>query len=518
MIKKLLVFLGLTFACVAAFAVITMADTVDITVESSDGYDASILADDNYYTTDYYRTGNVLTVTSDTPMEYLYIMWDSEPGEWTLTVNGSDTTCGTHNYLHELVKLPTASTEAKITIQTDHTYVADIYGIAGSIPSWVQDWQDPYDKADVLVISAHSDDEILFMGGLIATYVNGGKYRIQVAYLCDLSLTERYRQHEQLNGLWAIGIRHYPQLGEFVDDLLEGDIDGTYDLLGGYDKVMEYMVSTIRRFKPQVVVTHDFEGEYGHPEHQIVAETVADALEVTNDSSRYSESASQYGTWDVPKAYFHLYDQNQIELNLRVPLEDFGGRTAVEVATDAYLEHDSQQWMWFYVSDGYDEDGNVDYSDDRIPTINCSLFGLYRTTVGNDTGTDIMEHLTSYDVQDAQAAAQTETTAEPETNEKGETIETTAAPEPETDADGQTIETTAPQPETEKGGSVIKTILIILAIIAGLIIILMIVLLIVSSIKKKKEAERRRRRAAQRRKAQSQSSQSRSQTQSRNKR
>lgn len=504
MIKKLLGLIGLTFACVCAFAVITLADTVDIDVESSDGYDASCLSDDDYYTTDYYRTDTVLTVTSETPMEYLYIMWDSEPGEWTLTVNGSDTTCGKNNFLHELVKLPQATKEAKIKIKEDRTYVADIYGIAGSIPSWVQDWQTPYDKADILVVSAHSDDEILFMGGLIATYVNGGNNRVQVAYLCDLGLTERYRQHEQLNGLWKIGIRHYPQLGEFIDDLLEDDIEGTYGLLGGYDKVMEYMTRTIRRFKPQVVVTHDFDGEYGHPEHQIVAETVADSLEITNDASKYSESATEYGTWDVPKAYFHLYDGNQIELNLRIPLDDFGGKTAVEMAAEAYLEHNSQQWMWFYVSDGYDENGNVDNSDDRISRIDCSLFGLYRTEVGADTGNDIMEHITPYDVQDAQAAAaQTTETTEPETNEKGETVETTAPPE--TKPDGSTVPTTAPpKPEGNKTGSVIRTILIIVAIVVGVLIVLLVILLIAAAIKRKKERERRRRRAAQKRKQQQQ--------------
>lgn len=506
MIKKLLGLLILTFASVCAFAVITLADTVDINVDSSDGYDASCLSDDDYYTTDYYRTGTVLTVTSETPMEYLYIMWDSEPGEWTLTVNGSDTTCGKNNFLHELVKLPEATKEAKITIKEDRTYIADIYGISGSIPSWVQDWKTSYDKADVLVISAHSDDEILFMGGLIATYVNGGDYRVQVAYLCDLSLTERYRQHEQLNGLWAIGIRHYPQLGEFVDDLIEDDMDATYELLGGYDKVLEYMTRTIRRFKPQVIVTHDFDGEYGHPEHRAVAETVADALEITGDSSKYSESANKYGTWDVPKAYFHLYDVNQIELNLRIPLDDFGGRTAVEAAADAYKEHNSQQWMWFYVSDGYDDDGNVDYSDERIAQINSSLFGLYRTTVGADTGNDIMEHITSYDVQDAQAAAQTEETAEPVTDEKGETIETQPT-QPQTDVDGSTVtaetkENTTPKDPENKGGSAIKTILIIIAVIVGVLIILLVILLIAAAIKRKKERERRRRRAAQRRKQQ----------------
>ena len=500
MIKRFLTFLGIVAAVTTFWCIAAMADTVDIQVSSSDGYDASILADDDYYTNDYYHEGVVLTVTSSTPMDYIYIMWDSVPGAWTLTANGTTTTCGQNDFLHELVKLPTSATEVQITIKNDPTYVCDIYGISGDIPSWVQQWQAPYESADLLVISTHSDDEILFMGAAMATYVNEGKYRVQVAYMCDLSLTERYRQHEQLNGLWAMGLTHYPQMGEFLDDYPDNE-DDIYNILD-YDSVLEYMVRTIRRFKPQVVLTHDFDGEYGHPEHKVCARAVSEALDLAADAGQYAESAATYGTWSVPKAYFHLYGDRQIELNCRVPLTSYGGRTAVEVASDAYLEHQSQQWMWFYVSDGYDDYGNVDYSDERIQLINCSLFGLYRTTVGDDTGNDMMEHITAYDAQEAQQQPEIAST-------DGETIQTdgtTAAGETVTDTQttaeqGTEIQTTAAAQEKSSSGSVLKTILIIAAVILGVLIVLIIILLIAANVRKKKEAERRRKKrlAAQKR-------------------
>ena len=73
-------------------------------------------------------------------------------------------------------------------------------------------------------------------------------------------------------------------------------------------------------------------------------------------------------------------------MDLRQPLDKFQGRTALEVASDAYKKHVSQQWCWFYVSDDYE------YS--------CADFGMYRTTVGNDTGNDMMENVVSYEEQD----------------------------------------------------------------------------------------------------------------------
>ena len=95
------------------------------------------------------------------------------------------------------------------------------------------------------------------------------------------------------------------------------------------------------------------------------------------------ESADKYGAWDVPKTYIHLYGENKIRMDLRQPLSNMKSRTAIDVAKDAYLQHVSQQWCWFYVSDEYE------YS--------CADFGLYRSTVGTDTGNDMLENVTTYE-------------------------------------------------------------------------------------------------------------------------
>lgn len=470
MIKKILAGLMLGFALTGAFAVITAADTTDIDITSADGYDCSVLHDDSFSTTDYYMADNVITVSSTTAMDYVYIMWDTEPGEWTLTVDGVEETHGQDDFLHELVKLPKASTSVQITIGQDHTYIAEIYGISGDVPDWVQDWNASYEEADILLISTHSDDEILFFGGIIPNYVNGGKWRIQVAYMCDFYKTEPYRRHELLNGLWAMGVTHYPQLGEF-EDIYSTDID-TAKTQYDYDAIVEYMVRTIRRFKPQVVVGQDFNGEYGHGGHMICAEAIAAALEITADESQYQSSAAEYGTWDVPKAYFHLYSENQIELDARVPLEDFGGQTALEVATAAYKKHLSQQWMWFYVDDGYDENGDPDGYE-----YSCTKYGLYRTLVGADTGNDITENITSYDEQE-RARQETATTADESSQTESMTEDTSSR-----DMAGVT--------------KVLKTVLVILSVILIAVVIIMIIMLIYASYRKKKEAERRRRRQRQ---------------------
>lgn len=480
MLKKILLMISLAFAFICTFAVAAAADELDIEVTGSDGYSTAFMLDDDYQTIDYYKAGAELTVKSATPMDSLYIRWDTEPGEWTLTIDGSDYTFGEHDYLHEYVKLPKSTSELKITIKKDRTYIADLYAFSGNEPAWVQKWQDPYAKADMLFISTHSDDEILFLGGAIATYVNEEKYRIQVAYYCDFSLTESYRRHELLNGLWTIGIDHYPQLGKYMDEYSE-DLETAKSQVD-YDEVVGYMVETIRKFTPQVVVTQDFEGEYGHGQHRLVAAAVADAVDTSAIPSSYPESAGNFGTWEVEKTYFHMYPENQIKLDVRVPLSHFGGKTALEVAQAAYLEHQSQQWMWFHVSDGVDDAVPAPEGYSYSPITD---FGLYRTMVGPDTGNDMMEHIVSYDQQEAEQAAQSVETSENSSDEEGQTGETESAERPGRNTSG--------------GTSTILKILIVLGIVLAVIIVVIIILYVIASRKKKKrEAEKKKRQAAQR--------------------
>ena len=400
MLKKFLAI----FAAAAAISLIFIispvsADETDCSVSASDGTSSSNLLDDNYRTKNTYAGGVSFTITSDTEIAGIYIKWDDDPGQWTLTVNGTDYTYGTEGYLHEYVQLPETSTEVTITLGSAGACITDIYTFDdGDLPDWVQIWDESYEEADILIFSAHADDEILFMGSIITTYIDAG-YRVQVAYFCDFYQTEPYRRHELLDGLWTMGVTHYPQLGEF-EDIYSTSLEtaeSQYDL----DEALEYVVETIRRFKPLVLVSQDLDGEYGHGTHMLVAELITQAIEITADESYYPDSAEKYGTWDVPKTYLHLYEENTIEIDGRVPLESFGGLTALEVCEEAYLCHQSQQWMWFYVSDGYDDDGNeIDYD------YSFAKFGLYRSLVGEDTGNDVMENVTSYDEQEAEAEAE----------------------------------------------------------------------------------------------------------------
>lgn len=253
-----------------------------------------------------------------------------------------------------------------------------------------QDWLPPCDRADILVFATHPDDELLFMGGVLASYAAGQKLQVQVVHMMNYETAHPAREQERLDGMWAAGVRHLPLAGRFDASFTTGLMaDGK--VLDDY-ALTEYAAEMIRRFRPQVVVSHDLDGEYGHVRHKMLAAAVADAVKHSGEKDFCPDSSEKYGVWDVPKTYLHLYDENRIFLDLHKPLGgEYGETTAIELAAEAYKKHVSQQWTWFYVSD--------DVNDPRSEQINAAIFGLYRSTVGADSGNDIMENLISYDEQ-----------------------------------------------------------------------------------------------------------------------
>lgn len=371
------------------------ASKVNINIVPANKESTAKIKDGSYSTSITFTADNTLTITpadANDRIYGLYITWAARPGEWTLTYDGGTKKCGRNAFLHEYVEIPEGTTSAVIELsQKEKICNIDAYS-AGTLPDDVQVWEPECARADMLVLSTHADDEILFLGGVLAQYAGEDKLDVQVVYFSNYFGGTVIREHEKLDGLWELGVRHYPVNGDFPDQY--ADDLAAAEKLYGHDEAAAFVVEQIRRFKPQVCVAQDTDGEYGHGTHKLTSAAMQEAVTVSMDSDKYPESAAEYGVWNVAKTYIHLYGENKIKLDCRQPLDNLGGRTALEAATAAYKKHVSQQWCWFYVSDTYE------YS--------ISDFGLYRTTVGEDTGNDMMEHITSYEEQEKQARQQAE--------------------------------------------------------------------------------------------------------------
>ncbi len=396
-IKRICMLSGIWFAmilgCSLPMRVHAVESLLEITV--STGKDSQVLMDDNYKTVIKGNSGDMITIqaTDDSLLHGIYIIWDSPVQPWILTTDEGERSCGKYGYLHEYVALEEPSAQAIIQIPADDMRICEIRGFGeGELPEDVQVWNPPCDKADIMIVASHADDDILFFGGIVPTYGVAKGAQVQVVFMTEFWTTTRIREHEKLDGLWVDGLKNYPVSSDFPDkyaDSLE-QAEQIYSL----EELTAFLVTQIRRFKPQVMVTHDLQGEYGHGYHMITAKAVNLAVEKALEETAYPETAETLGIWDVPKTYIHLYQENPITLDLRVPIEELGGKTALEVAKEAYKQHVSQQWCWFYVSDDYK------YS--------CAEFGLYRTTVGLDEKQDMLDHIKLYRVQAEEEAKRLE--------------------------------------------------------------------------------------------------------------
>lgn len=250
----------------------------------------------------------------------------------------------------------------------------------GELPAWVQTWQPFEGKADMMVLVAHPDDELLYMGGVIPYYNTQMGKKVVVVYVARMS---GFRLVEALDGLWHRGVRLYPELptAKFKDEWCSS----LKKCLNIWDdeKLMDHVTEMIRKYQPDVIVTHDVNGEYGHGAHRACCWAVQNCIERAADAAQFPASAAQYGTWQVKKAYIHLYqgDLGQIDFDWRQPLSAFDEKNAFEVTTEAFNKHRSQAASGKYVVEDFGKYDN-------------SLFGLYFSTVGPDTGlNDMFEHL-----------------------------------------------------------------------------------------------------------------------------
>ena len=296
-------------------------------------------------------------------------------GKWT-TVHES-----AGAYAHEYVAL-NGESEIRVTPVSAKQLaltIGEIFAFGeGEVPSYVQQWQPAPEKADLLVLSAHPDDEILFFGGAIPTYAGEKRMNVVVAYMTCGTME---RRSELLNGLWEMGVHTYPVINDFWDKYSK-KLDTAYQAWGK-SKTDQFVVGLLRQFKPEVVLTHDVGGEYGHGAHRVCADALQRAMTTAADSSKFSASASQWGVWQVKKLYLHMGKDNPIEMDWDQPLASFGGRTGYEVAQDAYQLHASQ---YQHAGQKNPQTKKFEYFvvEPRESNYSCYRFGLAFTTVGPD--------------------------------------------------------------------------------------------------------------------------------------
>lgn len=323
-----------------------------------------------------------ITLKNGAVTDGIYISWYTEESVFTLTAYDSHgnivTVCKNGDkYDGYSCFYPLDEATRRVEIAMPANPAEKDYGIVylelsekGKDSPGLMKWENPASSCDLLVAATHQDDEFIFMGGVIPKYLDAG-YSVALAYT---SVCGRLRVEEGLRGVWASGIRSYPDFIGYPDMGRKETFDEAAGVWGGLDAVVKSYVRELRMRKPVVVVTHDENGENYHNSHKVTAAALKQAVVSAADPSYDPESAEKYGVWQVSKLYLHLYRKNQIRLNYSTPLPRYGGKTAYEAAMAAYDCHPSQH-AWYMLDWAAIQPG-AKY-DNR-------LFGCYYSAVGYD--------------------------------------------------------------------------------------------------------------------------------------
>ncbi len=350
----------------------------------SSGRKYTLMTDKKY--TSYWESNKIktpwiaITAPEGKPIAGLYVCFGNMPESWEIQTSddGKDwftAVPGDTRFLHAYVALPQPAQHVRLAVTSEKKTalrINDLFVLSeGDLPDWVQVWQPTEEKADILFLSTHPDDELIFFGGAIPTYAVEQQRKVVVAYFTRSNTT---RSSELLNGLWHMGVRTYPVIGNFKDSYAK-NLKAAYKSAGGKGKVNEWIVGLYRQYKPEVVVTQDTNGEYGHKQHMMIADAAQNCIALAANEDEFTASTIAYGTWQVKKLYLHLYPENQITFDWTIPLKSMNGATGIELAEEAYTLHKTQ------ASSGMSVTETGTKYDNRI-------FGLAFTTVGEDVRKD----------------------------------------------------------------------------------------------------------------------------------
>ncbi len=170
----------------------------------------------------------------------------------------------------------------------------------------------------LLLVHAHPDDEAIGTGVTMARYAadgaqvtlitctRGEEGEIVVDDLAHLGtgpLLAATRERELAAACAALGVADHRFLGHYEDSGMIGTAPNdkpTAFWQADLYEVTGELVAILREVRPQVVVTYDDNGAYGHPDHIQAHRVTVRAVEAAADPSAYVDRGAP---WQVAKLY-----------------------------------------------------------------------------------------------------------------------------------------------------------------------------------------------------------------------
>ena len=182
----------------------------------------------------------------------------------------------------------------------------------------------------MLVIFAHPDDESHGPGGTLAKYAAEG---VKVHYLCATrgeagTVDSRFlensgsiaelRTKELIHAAAELGLAEVSFL-DYRDSGMEGSLDNQHPeslYADPVDEVAGRIAEHIRRIRPDVIITHDQYGWYGHPDHIKCYDATRRAYELLY-GIRCGASACD-SVRNVPRLYVSSFSKSLLKIMVRL--------------------------------------------------------------------------------------------------------------------------------------------------------------------------------------------------------
>jgi LmbE family N-acetylglucosaminyl deacetylase len=184
-------------------------------------------------------------------------------------------------------------------------------------------------KRTLVFFGAHPDDESFGPGSTLAQYALAG---VNVYCVCSTggemgTVDEKYlegygsiaelRTAEMDCAAKALGLAGVYRLG-YLDSNMRGTPDNKHPdclAMAPIEEVAGRMVKIIREIKPDVIITHDAGGGYGHPDHVATHEAAVKAFHAAGDPEQYPEAGPAF---QPSKLYFAVRPHKLMKIIVRL--------------------------------------------------------------------------------------------------------------------------------------------------------------------------------------------------------
>ena len=206
----------------------------------------------------------------------------------------------------------------------------------------------PVSNRRLLLVHAHPDDETINNAITMAKYVEEGvkvtlvtctrgeEGEVLIPELSHLAAAHddklgNHRIEELANAMKVIGVKDHRFLGNYRDSGMMGtEPNNRKDSFwqAELDEAAGKLVEIIREVKPDVLITYDEFGGYGHPDHIKAHKVAMRASELAAD-----KNFGKGEPWEIPKIYWNIMPRFVVEVGMKQMKEvgaDFFGSENID--------------------------------------------------------------------------------------------------------------------------------------------------------------------------------------------